>query len=51
MNRVGYDRDHERHILLARQVIQNEARALHETSENIGPAFIEAVEMIARCTG
>ena len=28
MNRVEYDRDHERHILLAREVIRNEARAL-----------------------
>jgi arabinose-5-phosphate isomerase len=51
MNRVDYDRDHERHIMLARQLIHNEARALQETADSIGAPFVEAVEMIARCTG
>lgn len=50
MNRVEYDRDHERHIMLARQLIHNEARALQEAADGIGGAFIEAVELIARCT-
>ena len=51
MNRVEYDRDHEKHILLARQLIQNEAQALHETAMAVGAEFVEAVEMIARCHG
>lgn len=50
MNRVEYDRDHERHIMLARQLIHNEARALQEAADGIGGAFVETVELIARCT-
>jgi arabinose-5-phosphate isomerase len=51
MNRVEYDRDRERHILLAREVIRNEARALEEVAEGIGADFVEAVELLSRCTG
>lgn len=51
MNRIEFDRDHERHILLARQLIHNEARALQEAADGIGAPFVEAVELLARCTG
>ncbi|MEX0750314.1 MAG: SIS domain-containing protein [Dehalococcoidia bacterium] len=46
-----FDPDHERHILLAREVIKNEARALDEAAANIGHDFVEAVEMIATSHG
>lgn len=46
-----YDRDHERHILLAREVIRNEARALEEAAANLGAPFVEAVELIATNRG
>jgi arabinose-5-phosphate isomerase len=46
-----YDPDHERHILLARQVLKNEARALDDAAANIGSEFVEAVEMIATSKG
>jgi arabinose-5-phosphate isomerase len=46
-----FEPDHERHILLAREVIRNEARALEEAAANIGHDFVEAVEMIAGCKG
>jgi arabinose-5-phosphate isomerase len=45
------DREKERHILLARELIRNEARALDEASRSIGHDFVEAVEMIAANTG
>ena len=51
MNRVEFDRDRERHILLAREVINNEARALVETAAGIGEDFVDAVELMARCKG
>lgn len=46
-----FDPDHERHILLAREIIKNEARALDEAAANIGADFVEAVEMIATSKG
>jgi arabinose-5-phosphate isomerase len=46
-----FDPDHERHILLAREVIRNEARALEEVAANLGHDFVEAVEMIATNKG
>lgn len=49
--RVAFDRDQERHLLLAREVIRNEARALNEAADALGHEFIEAVEMIARGNG
>lgn len=48
---MTYDRDHERHIMLAREVIRNEARALEEAAAGIDHSFVEAVEMIAACHG
>lgn len=48
---MTFDRDHERHLLLAREIIRNEARALEETAAGLGHEFIEAVELIARCSG
>ena len=51
MNRVEFDRDRERHILLAREVINNDARALVETAVGIGGDFVDAVELMARCKG
>jgi arabinose-5-phosphate isomerase len=48
---MTFDRDHEQHILLARQVILNEAKALEEAAAEIGSEFVAAVEMIARCQG
>jgi len=48
---MTFDRDHERHILLGRQLIRNEARALEEAAANLGTEFVEAVELIARCRG
>ncbi len=51
MNRTNFDRDRERHILIAREVIRNEARALEDAAAAIGTEFVEAVEMMARCTG
>jgi len=46
-----FEPDHERHILLAREVIKNEARALEEAAANIGHDFVEAVETIATNRG
>jgi arabinose-5-phosphate isomerase len=51
MNRTDFDKDHERHILIAREVIRNEARALEEAAAAIGSDFVEAVELMARCAG
>jgi arabinose-5-phosphate isomerase len=48
---MTFDTDHDRHILLAREVIRNEARALDEAAANIGHDFVEAVEMIATNKG
>lgn len=48
---MNFNRDHERHILLARELIRNEARALEEAAESLGHAFVEAVEMIATNRG
>jgi arabinose-5-phosphate isomerase len=44
---MNFDRDQERHLLLGREVIRNEARALEETAANLGHDFIEALELIA----
>jgi arabinose-5-phosphate isomerase len=41
------DRDQERHLVLGRQVIRNESRALEEAAAGLGHDFIEAVELIA----
>jgi arabinose-5-phosphate isomerase len=51
MNRTDFDKDHERHILIAREVIRNEARALDEAAAAIGSDFVEAVETMVRCSG
>ncbi len=51
MNRVDFDKDRERHIMMAREVIRNEARALEETAEAIGTDFVDAVETMVRCEG
>jgi arabinose-5-phosphate isomerase len=48
---TAFDPDHERHILLAREVIRNEARALEEAAANVGHDFVQAVEMIATNKG
>ncbi len=48
---MDYDRDHERHILLGREVIRNEARALEEAAAALGHDFVEAVELIATHPG
>ncbi len=48
---MTFDRDHERHILLAREVIRTEARALQEAAAAIDHSFVEAVELIAACHG
>jgi arabinose-5-phosphate isomerase len=45
------DRDQERHLLLGRKVIMNEARALEEAAAGLGRPFVQAVEMIAHCEG
>lgn len=50
MNEI-FDRDREKHLLLAREVIRNEARALEETAAAIGTDFVEAVETIATHKG
>ena len=44
MNRIDFDKDRERHILIAREVIRNEARALEDAAAAIGSEFVEAVE-------
>src|SRR4029079_14804498 len=51
MNRTDFDRDRERHIVMARQVIRNEARALEEAAAAVGTDFVDAVEAMARCHG
>jgi arabinose-5-phosphate isomerase len=48
---MTYDRDRERHILLGRQVIRQEARALEEAANALGHDFVDAVEMIATNKG
>ena len=48
---MTFDRDRERHIMMGRQVIRNEARALEEAANNLGHDFVDAVELIARCEG
>lgn len=48
---MNFQRDHERHILIAREVIRNEARALEEAAKDLGHDFVTAVEMIARVSG
>jgi arabinose-5-phosphate isomerase len=54
---MTFHRDRERHIILGRQVIRNEARALEEAASGLGHDFVSAVEMIAQnqgrlvCTG
>lgn len=48
---MTYDRDHERHILLGREVILNEARALEEAAAGLSTSFVEAVELIATNRG
>ncbi len=51
MNRIEFDKDRERHIIIAREVIRNEARALEEAAAGIGSDFVDAVETMVRCTG
>lgn len=51
MNQGGHDRDRERHIVLGREVIRNEARALDEAAKGISHEFADAVELIAACRG
>ncbi len=46
-----FDRDRERHLLLGREVIRNEARALDEAAKGLGRDFIDAAEMIAKHPG
>lgn len=48
---MTFDRDHEQHILLGRQVIRHEARALEEAANGLGHDFVSAVEMIATNEG
>jgi arabinose-5-phosphate isomerase len=48
---VTFERDHEQHILLGRQVIRHEAKALEDAAQGLGHDFVEAVEMIARNDG
>lgn len=48
---MTFDRERERHILMGREVIRNEARALEEAAKNLGHDFVEGVEMIARVGG
>jgi arabinose-5-phosphate isomerase len=48
---MTFDRDRERHIMMGRQVIRNEARALEEAANSLGHDFVDAVELIARCQG
>lgn len=48
---MNFDKDQERHILMGREVIRNEARALNEAADGLGHEFVQAVEMVARVTG
>ena len=48
---MTFSRDRERHIIMGREVIRNEARALEEAANNLGHDYIDAVEMIPRCDG
>jgi arabinose-5-phosphate isomerase len=41
------NREQDRHIVLGREVIRAEARALEEAAESLGADFVEAVETIA----
>jgi arabinose-5-phosphate isomerase len=51
MSQPTFDRDRERHIVLGREVIRNEARALEEAADAISHEFVDAVELIATNTG
>jgi arabinose-5-phosphate isomerase len=51
MNRIEFSKERSRHLLIAREIIRNEARALEEAAASIGPEFVEAVETMAACTG
>mgnify|MGYP001595374636 FL=1 len=51
MSTPDFARHRERHIIMAREVIRNEARALEETAEAIGTDFVDAVETMVRCAG
>ncbi len=51
MNRTDFDKEHSRHIIIAREVIRNEARALEEAAAAIGGDFVDAVEAMAGCSG
>lgn len=48
---MTFDKEQDRHIVMGRQVIRNEARALNEAAEGLGHDFVEAVEMVARVSG
>lgn len=48
---MTFDRDRERHILLGREVIRNEARALEEAAAGLAHDFVDAVELIATNKG
>ncbi len=43
--------DRERHILLGREVIRNEARALEEAAAGLAHDFVDAVELVAANKG
>lgn len=51
MSTPDFARHRERHVIMAREVIRNEARALEETAEAIGADFVDAVETMVRCEG
>ncbi len=51
MNQTPADRDRERHIVLGREVIRNEARALEEAAAALSHDFADAVELIATNRG
>lgn len=51
MDQPHADRDRNRHILLGREVIRNEARALQDAADGLGARFADAVELVARCEG
>ena len=41
---MTFDRDRELHVVMGREVIRNEARALEEAANNLGHDFVQAVE-------
>jgi arabinose-5-phosphate isomerase len=51
MSQQIFDRDRERHIVLGREVIRNEARALEEAANALSHEFADAVELIATNRG